>query len=356
MNHALNNFRERIIAASANRTALCIRGSGSKDWYGQVPMGEPFDTRAYSGIVAYDPTELVITARCGTPLAEIESALDEQNQMLAFEPAHFGSGCTIGGAVASGLSGPRRAAVGALRDFVLGAVLMDGRGDVLSFGGQVMKNVAGYDVSRLLAGSLGVLGLILEVSLKVLPKPFAETSLCFDMDQHEAIRHLNEWGGQPLPVSASVWHDGQLTLRLSGADAAVKSAQHKLGGDAMADGAQFWQAIRDQRHAFFTRNNRANAGLWRLSLPSVSPPLTLEAAQLIEWGGAQRWLYSDADAASIRAAAQAAGGHATLFRGGDKNVGVFHPLAPAVARIHRNLKTAFDPAGIFNPARMFPEL
>ena len=351
MEQVLQGFRERI--AHAGKAPLRIRGGGSKDWYGQHPQGEALDTREYAGIVGYDPTELVITARCGTPLAAVERALAEQNQMLAFEPPHFGPGATVGGMVASGLSGPRRQAVGAVRDFVLGAVLMDGKGEVLHFGGQVMKNVAGYDVSRLLAGSLGTLGLILEVSLKVLPRPFAETALRFEAGQAEAIRMLNEWGGQPLPVSASAWHDGMLLVRLSGASAALDAARRKLGGEEVRAEA-VWADLREQRHAYFAQSEPA-AGLWRLSLPSWTPPLDLPGEQLIEWGGAQRWLKTDADAAAIRAAAQQAGGHATLFRGGDKRIGVFHPLAPAVARIHRNLKTAFDPAGIFNPGRMYAE-
>jgi glycolate oxidase FAD binding subunit len=353
MEQVLQQFQERIAQAGAAKSPLRIRGGGSKDWYGQAPQGEVLDTRPYRGIIDYEPTELVITARCGTPLAEIEAALAQHRQMLAFEPPHFGP-ATLGGAMAAGLSGPRRQAVGAVRDFVLGAVLMDGRGEVLHFGGQVMKNVAGYDVSRLLAGSLGTLGLILEVSLKVLPLPVAETTLRWEMGQEEALLQLNRWGGQPLPVSASAWHDGVLAVRLSGAQAAVAAARGKMGGEEASDGPALWAALREQRHGFFTPG-RDGQGLWRLALPTVAPPLDLPGAQLIEWGGGQRWLHSGADAATIRAAAQAAGGHATLFRGGAKGDGVFHPLAPALASIHRNLKQAFDPAGIFNPGRMYPD-
>lgn len=351
MEQQLAQFRDQILAASRSQP-LCIRGSGSKDWYGREPVGDILDTRAYSGIVSYDPTELVVTVRSGTPLTEVEDALAQQNQMLAFEPPHFGNGATVGGMVASGLSGPRRVAVGAVRDFVLGAAIMDGKGEILHFGGQVMKNVAGYDVSRLLAGSLGTLGLILEVSLKVLPKPFAETTLRLAMTEQEAIRRLNEWGGQPLPISASAWYDGTLALRLSGAKAAIAAARKLIGGDEMPNADDFWLAMREQRNDFFAQSNV----LWRLSVPSVAAPIALDGAQLIEWGGAQRWLrtndISSKSADAIRAAATAAGGHATLFRGGDKNVGVFHPLAPAVARIQQNLQHTFDPHGIFNPGRM----
>lgn len=352
MDQALQQFKDRIASATASKTALRIRGNGTKDWYGQALRGEILDTTGYSGIVSYDPTELVITARAGTTLREIGSALAEKQQMLAFEPPRFDGLATVGGIVASGLSGPRRQAVGSVRDFVLGTSLMDGKGDVLRFGGEVMKNVAGYDVSRVLAGSLGTLGLILDVSLKVLPRPFAQHSLQFNVGEEEALRMLNTWGGQPLPLSASCWRDGQLAVRLSGAQAAVDAAIVKMGGSELADADAFWNGLREQSHSFF---DSADNGLWRVSVPTFAPALNLPGAQLIEWGGAQRWLKTTADAATIRAAAAAAGGHATLHRGGDKSVGVFHPLAPAVARIHRNLKNAFDPAGIFNPGRMYPE-
>jgi len=350
-----DEFAERIRAA---KKPLRIRGGGTKDWYGQALNGEVLDTRVNSGIVSYEPTELVITARCGTPLAEIEALLAQHKQMLAFEPPRY-EGSTIGGVVACALSGPRRASAGAVRDFVLGAVLMDGRGEVLRFGGQVMKNVAGYDVSRLLAGSLGTLGLILEVSLKVLPTPLREASLRFEMSEIDALTRLNEWAGQPLPVSASCWHHGVLSLRLSGADAAVEAAQRKLGGQPLSadDAALFWASLRDQAHSYFS-----GGSLWRMSVPSHASAIILRGEQLIEWGGAQRWLKVEDDAAdnaeraaAIRSSVAAAGGHATLFRGGDKSVGVFHPLAPAVAKIHERLKQSFDPKGIFNPGRMYAD-
>ncbi|MGK5036868.1 glycolate oxidase subunit GlcE [Janthinobacterium sp. LB3P118] len=356
MQAIVEQFRQTILAASAAGKPLRLRGGGTKDWYGQQLEGEVLDTRAYAGIIDYEPTELVITARCGTPLADIEAALAARNQMLAFEPPHFGSKATVGGVVASALSGPRRASAGALRDFVLGAVLMDGHGECLAFGGQVMKNVAGYDVSRLLAGSMGTLGLILEVSLKVLPLPLREATFRVACAEIAALRLLNEWAGKPLPISASCWHDGVLTVRLSGAEAAVSAALRTLGGELLAadDAAAFWLAVREQTHAFF-----AGAGsLWRLSLPPHATAVILKGRQLIEWGGAQRWLKLDGDADAdsarhIRQAVAALGGHATLFRGGDKAVGVFHPLAPAVATIHQRLRQAFDPAGIFNPHRMY---
>jgi glycolate oxidase FAD binding subunit len=348
----IEQFRQQVLAAAADKRSLCIRGGGSKDWYGQALAGDVLDTRVFSGIVDYEPTELVITARCGTPLAEIEAVLAERHQMLAFEPPHFGAGATFGGAVASGLSGPRRASSGAVRDFVLGAVLMDGTGEVLTFGGQVMKNVAGYDVSRLLAGSMGTLGLMLQHSVKVLPLAVREATLRFELSEIDAIRRLNEWGGQPLPISASCWHAGVLTVRLSGAQAAVDAALRQFGGEAVADGPAFWASLREQEHPFFAGADC----VWRLSVPSATGAIILKGEQLIEWGGAQRWLKASGDAATahnIRSAVTAVGGHATLFRGGDKSVGVFQPLAPAIAKIHQRLKAAFDPSAIFNPGRMY---
>jgi glycolate oxidase FAD binding subunit len=345
-------WKERILAAGPERP-LRLRGGGSKDFYGGEPVGELLDTRACSGIVDYEPTELVITARAGTPLADIEATLAGQGQMLACEPPRFGA-ATLGGAVASGLSGPRRAAAGSLRDFVLGVQLLDGEGRLLKFGGQVMKNVAGYDVSRLLCGSLGTPGILVEVSLKVLPRPAMEASIRFELDQQEALRRMNRWSGQPLPISASCWHAGALTLRLSGARAAVAAAQAALGGEALADttAADFWASLREQTHDFFADGARP---LWRMSLPSTAPQLDLPGAPLIEWGGAQRWLRGG-KAEDCRRMAQAVGGHATLFRGGDKRDGVFQPLAPAMAALHGRLKAAFDPRRVFNPGRLHPDL
>jgi glycolate oxidase FAD binding subunit len=342
----IDEFRARIL----ERKPLRLRGGGSKDFYGGLPAGEVLDTRGHSGIVSYEPTELVVTARCGTPLAELESALAEQCQFLACEPPGFGA-ATVGGAVAAGLSGPRRAAVGSLRDFVLGVKIMDGEGRVLRFGGEVMKNVAGFDVSRVIAGSLGTLGLILEVSLKVLPVPVGDASLRFEMSQEQALEAMNRWAGQPLPLVATCWQDGMLTLRLSGAQAAVASAVARLGGEPLADAVGFWLALREQAMEFFA----GAAPLWRFSLPSVALPLDLPGAELIEWGGAQRWLRGEHDSARMRESAAKAGGHATLFRGGDKTGGVFAPLAAPLMEVHRRLKQSFDPYGVFNPGRMYPE-
>lgn len=355
----IDRIRERVTQASASGTPLRIRGGGTKDWYGQALEGEVLDTRDLRGVLAYDPAELVITARCGTPLDEIENTLAEHKQILPFEPPHFGRDATLGGCIAAGLAGPGRASAGAPRDFVLGAVVMDGRGQTLHFGGQVMKNVAGYDVARLMAGALGTLGLLLEVSLKVLPRPVAETTLKFDMNATDAVRKLNEWAGHPLPLSASAWRNGTLALRLAGAEAAVKTARTGLGGELVdaVEAARFWQGLREQTDPFF-QHLPANAALWRVALPSITEPLPLHGAQMMEWGGAQRWWITDADAQTVRAAALQAGGHATLFRTGaqyEKRVSVFSPLSEPLMKIHRGLKTAFDPARIFNRGRLYPD-
>jgi glycolate oxidase FAD binding subunit len=374
----LAGWREQIRDAGAARRTLVIRGGGSKAFYGRPVAGDGLDATAYRGIIAYEPTELVITARCGTPLEEVEAALAERGQMLAFEPPRFAGGPaiggenrstptlggasrptpTIGGVVAAGLSGPRRMAAGAVRDFVLGVRLLNGEGELLAFGGQVMKNVAGYDVSRMLAGSLGTLGVLAEVSLKVMPRPRAEATLRFELSERDALERLNRWGGQPLPISASCWLDGRLTVRLSGAEPAVNAARAKLGGvrvDASEAGI-FWTGLRDQSHPFFAS---ASEALFRLALPDTAPSIALPAPQLIEWGGAQRWCIAPASQLPrIRDLAAAAAGHATLFRsaGNAPADDVFAPLAPTLARIHRELKQAFDPSGVFNRGRMYKDL
>jgi len=344
----------RVRSATETRAPLRIRGGGSKDFYGGPLTGDILDMRSVAGIVAYDPTELVVTARCGTSLVELEAVLAERNQVLAFEPPHFGDATTLGGCVAAGLSGPARASAGSLRDFVLGVKLLNGLGEVLNFGGQVMKNVAGYDVSRLLAGSLGTLGVLLEVSLKVLPRPVTGLTLRLEAPQEKALELMNRWAGAPLPITATCWCDDLLTLRLAGARAAIAAARQQLGGELVeaTEAASFWRDLRDQRRDTFA----GDVSLWRLSLPSVTPPLDLPGKQLIEWGGSLRWFKSNADASSFREAAVRAGGHATLFRANPEqklSVGVFQPLPSGLLALHRRLKQRFDPPGIFNPGRMY---
>ncbi len=361
MEEALSHCMARIRDAAAAGAPLRIRGGGSKDFFGEPAQGELLDTRGLAGIRSYEPSELVVTVGAGTPLAQLEATLAEQGQCLAFEPPHFGGDATVGGMVAAGLSGPSRASVGAVRDFILGLSIVNGQGELLSFGGQVMKNVAGYDVSRLMAGALGTLGLIVEVSLKVLPRAPAEATLKFELPQDEALRRLNAWGGQPLPLNASCWVQDAgvptLYLRLRGAQAAVEAACRSLGGErqdnALVPGD--WLLCRDQRLPWF--GDRVGQDLWRLSVPQTAPVLDLPEAPLVEWHGGQRWVAAEpGDGERLRRIAQAAGGHATLFRASAGSAGVprLHPLQPPLDRIHRELKKSFDPAGILNPGRLYP--
>jgi len=338
---------EQVKQALDARTPLRIQGGNSKAMLGRPVAGEVLDTRAHRGIVSYDPTELVLTARAGTSLAEVEAALDARGQMLPFEPPHLGDGATLGGAIASGLSGPRRPWSGGARDHVLGTRVITGHGQLLRFGGEVMKNVAGYDLSRLLAGSFGCLGLLTEVSLKVLPKPRNCVSLRLEMDAATALCELAEWGQQPLPISAAC-HDGEaLHLRLEGGEGSVKSACQRLGGEHIDSG--YWTRLREQRLAFFA----SEQPLWRLSVPNNTPALALPGRQLLDWAGAQRWLLSDAPAEHIRQVIGAAGGHAIRYGNHDD---AFQPLPALLLRYHRSLKQQLDPQGIFNPGRLYAEV
>jgi glycolate oxidase FAD binding subunit len=349
----LKSLQERIRAAAAARRPLLIRAGGSKDFYGGPLEGELLDVSPLTGITLCEPTELVISARAGTPLADLERMLAGHGQMLAFEPPRFDGRATLGGAVASGLSGPRRAHCGALRDFVLGVEMIDGRGERLRFGGRVMKNVAGFDLSRLMAGSLGTLGLLAEVTLKTVPLPRAECSLRFEMGQPQALRSMTLWGTRPLPLSATAWHDGILHVRLSGADAAVRAACLALGGEVMSGADQYWQDVREQRLPFFV----AAGELWRVSLPAGAPPLPVAAPTLIEWGGSLRWFPDPHDGGVLRALAARFGGHAMSYRASVKPAASpFQPPSAPMLAIHKRLKAAFDPHAIFNRGRLYPDL
>ena len=351
---AIARLEERVRAAASDRRPLRIRGGGTKDFYGDALAGDPLDVREVNGIVAYVPGELVLTARGGTPLREIEDALAAHGQMLAFEPPHHGEAATLGGIVASGFSGPRRPHAGAARDFVLGTRVIDGTGTSLAFGGQVIKNVAGFDVSRLMTGALGTLGVITEISLKCLPRPKVEATRVVQCDDAQALTLMNAWGGKALPISATCLHRNTLYVRLSGAPAAVADAVQVIGGDEI-DGADFWRALRDQTLDFFRPALDGNAALWRLSVRSTAPTTPWPVDTLIEWGGALRWLVTPTplDAQALRAWASAHGGHATLFRAHDKSVGSFQPLPAPMRALHERLKQVFDPHGILNPGRMY---
>lgn len=349
MQQLVERFSGQIRRAASRKAPLRIRGGGTKDFYGVTLAGEVLDTREFSGIVDYEPTELVVTARAGTPLSHLEAALAQHNQMLAFEPPHFGPDATFGGCIAAGFSGPRRAYSGSARDFVLGARMLNSEGEDLRFGGQVMKNVAGYDLSRLLAGSFGTLGLILEISVKVLPRPEVERTLVFQTNETEALEKMNRWAGQPYPLSGTCFVDGALHVRLSGAESAVGAAQRRLGGEPLSDDGGFWRSIREQTHPFF----KQNAALWRFSLKPTSAPLQL-GPTLLEWNGSLRWTAADIEPLTAYDTAEQKRGHATMFRGANKSAGIQRLPAPLLV-VHKKLKRALDPIGLFGPGRLHPE-
>ncbi|MAT66618.1 MAG: glycolate oxidase subunit GlcE [Gammaproteobacteria bacterium] len=343
---------ERVRAAADSGMPLQIHAGNTKAFLGHPIRAEALSLHDHSGVLRYEPSELVITARAGTPLVQIEALLAAEGQMLAFEPPHYGPAATLGGTLAAGLSGPRRPWAGAARDFMLGCRLLNGRGEDLHFGGEVMKNVAGYDLSRLQVGAHGTLGVILEASLKVLPRPETEQTLVQERSEAEAIELMNDWSGDPLPLSGACYDGDHLYVRLSGAETAVKAASRKLGGEPHPDPDSFWRRLREQELSFF----RHQAPLWRCAVAPASPPLGLDAAQLIDWGGGLRWLASRQPAERIRRLAAEAGGHATLYRHGDEATPRFHPLPPPMLALHQRIKRSLDPQGILNPGRMYPEL
>ncbi|MBK1703192.1 glycolate oxidase subunit GlcE [Halochromatium glycolicum] len=368
---------EQVTTAWSAERLVAIQGGGTKAFYGNRVAAETvLDCSVHQGVVAYEPTELAITVRAGTPLAAVEALLAEHGQQFPFEPPHFGAAATIGGMVAAGLSGPRRPYAASVRDAVLGVRVLNGKGEVLEFGGRVMKNVAGYDLSRLMAGSLGVLGVLLEVSLKVMPVPPGRITLVQEQDQAGALELMQRWAGQALPISGTAWLEGRLHVRLAGSDEALTQTQRIIGGApmAVAEADAFWLALREQELDCFAVDSLTGDGfagdgfagdglagersLWRLSVRSATAAKAIPAPDLIEWGGALRWLRSERSAAEVREMARTAGGHATLFRAGSGRSaprdGVFTPLNPVAARLHQHLKRAFDPAGIFNPGRLYP--
>lgn len=342
----------QITEARACNRRLDICAGNSKRFYGREPAGEKLDISGHTGIISYEPTELVITARAGTPLHEIEAVLDTENQMLGFEPASFGDSASIGGTVACGFSGPRRAFAGSARDFILGSTIINGKAERIHFGGEVMKNVAGYDVSRLMCGAMGTLGVLLDVSLKVLPRPESEITLVFEMCAADALKRVHQLARQSLPISATCFDDERLYVRLSGTEGAIKSAQQQLGGDELPGGDNFWYRLKEHALEFFAQGKN----IWRVSLASNSPILNLQGIQLYEWNGALRWLATDDEGEKIRTEVSRYGGHAVCFHQYGKQEQVFHPLDTGQLKIHRNLKSAFDPDAILNPGRMYAEI
>lgn len=354
-------IQEQVEEAYRTESPLTITGNDTKHFYGQAIQGTPLIISQHRGVINYEPTELVITARAGTPLNEIDELLEEHGQQLAFEPPHFKINnldnneqqiATLGGTIACGISGPARANNGAARDFVLGCEVINGKGEQLKFGGQVMKNVAGYDVSRLICGSFGTLAAILNVSLKVLPKPETTISLGFALSREDAYKKLNTLNNKPYPITASCYYDGQLTVRLAGNEKAVKATQNKLGGELIENSSQFWHSIREQQHSFFNTDQP----LWRIS---TKPTSTLnidtdkKTGYLSEWHGALHWIKTNTPANILRQHVEQLGGHATLFRNARSQDEIFHPLSTPLFNLHKKLKNAFDPKNILNRNKMY---
>lgn len=349
-NDNIQELHDKVRIAIDHKRPLCIVGGGSKAFYGNEMQGDTLHLGSHSGVIAYEPSELFVTVRAGTNLLALDALLAQHGQMLAFEPPCFTNTATVGGAVAAGLSGPARPWLGAVRDHILGVKLITGYGKIASFGGQVMKNVAGYDVSRLMVGSLGTLAVILEVSLKVIPRPLVETTLALEMPETDALALGLALRRQAAPLTGSCYYDGCLYLRVAGTDAAVQQAVRQIGGEILSEAEQFWLALRHQTHEFFQPLDRP---LWRLSFPPATPTIgSLEGHSLVEWLGAQRWIYSNIPVNLIRSIAEKYKGQATLYRGRLPGVNAFHPQPPAVLQAQKRLKQALDPQGIFNLGRM----
>jgi len=351
-NDISRQLQQQVEQAIADKTPLSISAGKSKLFYGNQVDGQTLDVSQHSGIINYEPTELVVTARAGSNLKQLEQVLDGENQMFGFEPPAFDDSATIGGTIACNLSGPRRAFSGAARDFVLGSKIINGKGESIHFGGEVMKNVAGYDVSRLMCGAMGTLGVMQELSIKVLPKPETELTLVHEMDSYESLNKVHQLGQSALPISATAFDDNKLYIRLSGSEPAATAARDLIGGDVVDDGNNYWLNLKEQKLEFF--NQEGN--LWRLSLASNTPVLNLPGEILCEWNGAQRWLVSNENEEVIRDAVAKLGGHAVCYRQQSKPESVFHPLETGLLKIHRHLKNAFDPTGLMNPGKMYTEI
>jgi glycolate oxidase FAD binding subunit len=350
MNDISEILQQQVVLAFENATALNITAGGSKSFLGQEAHGQEIDVSAHSGIIEYDPRELVLTARSGTRLSEVEAALADSGQMLAFEPPSFGSSATLGGTIACALSGSRRPYSGSARDFVLGCKLLNGRGEITSFGGQVMKNVAGYDVSRLMTGAYGTLGILLEISLKVLPRAAASITVSRVCSESEAITVMSEFLSKPYPVDGACYDGERCHVRISGSAQAIKETQKKIPGEVLPNADAFWHGLREHKLPFFQHAST----LYRVMVKPATPPLSIAGSWLLDWGGAQRWLYSNESLAAIRHHVTLAGGHVTVFRGGDQEI--FQPLAAPMLTLHQRLKSSFDPKNIFNRGRLYANL
>lgn len=350
MNDCRNDIASTVQHAYQKKTPLHISAGNTKHFYGRNIQAETLSLANHTGIIEYEPSELYITARSGTPLQEIEQIIAEHHQIIPCEPPYFGTAATLGGMVASGLSGPRRVYAGSVRDCILGAEIINGKGEILRFGGKVMKNVAGYDVSRLMCGALGTLGVLLSVSLRLLPNPVSEQTIALSLGSDEAIEKMSQWANTAMPVSATFFDGKTLYLRLSSSLSAIETCKRKIGGEVMDQDEMFWNNIKEHAHNFFA----STKPLWRISVPANTQTLNLPGECAIEWNGALRWYFSDANETTIRSEAEHVGGNANLFKGGITE-NVFHPLTKPSMKIHKKLKQAMDPASILNPGKMFAE-
>lgn len=351
MTDTQQDIASRIQDAYQQKQPLEIIAGNTKSFYGRKIDAVPFSTLQHTGITEYEPSELYISARSGTTLKEIEQTILNNNQILPFEPPYFGSSATLGGCVASGLSGPRRATSGAVRDCILGTEIINGKGEYLRFGGKVMKNVAGYDVSRMMCGALGTLGVLMSITIRLLPKPQSEQTLVFSMSPDDSILHMNKWANTPMPISASFYDEVNLYIRLSGSASSIDKCVKEIGGDLVNSSDIFWMDIKEQTHKFFL----TELPLWRICVPPNSPTLNISGDCVMEWNGALRWYVTEQSESEIRAEVLRVNGHAMLFRG-ENTQQKFHPLTDAAMRIQTNLKQAFDPVGILNPGKMYAEL
>lgn len=338
-----------IQQASTSQQALSIQGGGSKSFYGNDISAQALDVSSNIGIVDYEPSELFITANNGTLLSDIETLLNTNNQQLSFEPPQFGDHATLGGTVACGLSGPRRPYAGSLRDCILGAHIVNGKGEHLEFGGQVMKNVAGYDASRLMCGALGTLGVITQISLRVAPKPQTELTLALDTNQAHALEIMNGWTQTQLPVSATYYYNDTLYVRIEGLETTIKKAHKEIGGEALSDSHLFWSELKNHQADFF----QTDLPLWRIIVPNNTPPLSINNESCMEWNGGLRWIKSDDNPQHIIKQCQAVNGHTTLFKAKSKPDDCIANIHPNLKKLHMNLKSAFDPQRILNPGRMY---
>ena len=339
-----------VAQASASKTPVYIAGGNTKrDMLGRRCEAKPLDLSGHRGIVDFQPSELVITVRAGTPLVDIERTLAPEGLCMAFDPPQFDGIATVGGTLACNLSGPSRPWAGSIRDAVLGVRLINGRAELLKFGGQVMKNVAGYDVSRLQAGALGTLGVITEVSLKVQPQPEAVASLAFEVSRQDAIETMNRRAGEPKPLTGAFWYKGRMYLRLAGSASAVEHTARLWGGERLPRRTDLWTSLRDMTLSFFS----GDAPLWRASHKPTAPAWEFPEEQLIDWCGAQRWFSGDLELDALEGAAANAGGHIMLFRGGDRLREVRQRLNTVEQHLQSRIKYSFDPEGIFNPGRLY---